>query len=81
MASQYHLKSIRNLSDGLKLKLVFCDISLHNSHLLQLDEYTNAADMEMIDRMVEAINALNGDVVVISHAFRLYIYMCVCLCE
>jgi ATP-binding cassette subfamily F protein 2 len=69
--SDYHMQPIKNLSDGLKTRLVFCDISLHNPHLLLLDEPTNAADMEMIDSMAEAINAFNGGVVVISHDFRL----------
>ena len=67
----YHLQKIKTLSDGLKTRLVFCDISLQNPHLLLLDEPTNAADMEMIDSMAEAINAFNGGVVVISHDFRL----------
>jgi len=67
----YHLEPIRCLSDGLKTRLVFCEISLQNPHLLLFDEPTNAADMEMIDSMSEAINAFNGGVVVISHDFRL----------
>jgi ATP-binding cassette subfamily F protein 2 len=67
----YHLQPIKFLSDGLKTRLVFCEISLQNPHLLLLDEPTNAADMEMIDSMAEAIKAFNGGVVVISHDFRL----------
>lgn len=67
----YHLQPIGKLSDGLKTRLVFCDIALCNPHLLLLDEPTNAADMEMIDSMAEAINNFNGGVVVISHDFRL----------
>ena len=57
--------------DGLKTRLVFCEISLQNPHLLLFDEPTNAADMEMIDSMAEAIKAFNGGVIVISHDFRL----------
>jgi len=68
---EYHLQQIKCLSDGLKTRLVFCDISLGNPHLLLLDEPTNAADMEMIDSMAEAVKAFNGGVVVISHDFRL----------
>ena len=48
----YHLQKIKTLSDGLKTRLVFCEISLQTPHLLLLDEPTNAADMEMIDSMV-----------------------------
>jgi ATP-binding cassette subfamily F protein 2 len=69
--SEYHLLPIATLSDGLKTRLVFCEISLQNPHLLLFDEPTNAADMEMIDSMAEAIKAFNGGVVVISHDFRL----------
>ncbi len=68
---EYHLEPIKLLSDGLKTRLVFCEISLQKPHLLLLDEPTNAADMEMIDSMAEAIKAFNGGVVVISHDFRL----------
>jgi len=68
---EYHLQPIKLLSEGLKTRLVFCEISLQNPHLLLLDEPTNAADMEMIDSMAEAIKAFNGGVVVISHDFRL----------
>lgn len=67
----YHHEPIKTLSDGLKTRLVFCEISLQNPHLLLFDEPTNAADMEMIDSMAEAIKAFNGGVVVISHDFRL----------
>ncbi|KAJ1400604.1 hypothetical protein B484DRAFT_437983, partial [Ochromonadaceae sp. CCMP2298] len=54
---------------GLKTRLVFCEISLQKPHLLLFDEPTNAADMEMIDSMSEAIKNFNGGVVVISHDF------------
>lgn len=68
---EYHLEPIKFLSDGLKTRLVFCEISLQRPHLLLFDEPTNAADMEMIDSMAEAIKDFNGGVVVISHDFRL----------
>ncbi len=68
---EYHLLPIKCLSDGLKTRLVFCEISLQTPHLLLLDEPTNASDMEMIDSMAEAIKVFNGGVVVISHDFRL----------
>jgi len=67
----YHLEPIEKLSDGLKTRLVFCEIALSNPHLLLFDEPTNAADMEMIESMAEAIKAFNGGVMVISHDFRL----------
>lgn len=69
--SAAHLEPIKYLSDGLKTRLVFCEISMRMPHLLLLDEPTNAADMEMIDSMAEAIRDFKGGVVVISHDFRL----------
>ena len=36
----YHMQPIKFLSDGLKTRLVFCEISLLNPHLLLLDEPT-----------------------------------------
>ena len=44
----YHLLPIKLLSDGLKTRLVFCEISLQTPHLLLFDEPTNAADMEVL---------------------------------
>ena len=69
--TDYHLEPIKQLSDGLKTRLVFCEIALQKPHVLLFDEPTNAADMEMIDSMAEAIQCFNGGVVVISHDFRL----------
>ena len=69
--SDYHLLPIKCLSDGLKTRLVFCEIALKKPHILLLDEPTNAADMEMIDSMAAAIKQFPGGVVVISHDFRL----------
>ena len=45
--SDYHMLKISCLSDGLKTRLVFCEIALTNPHILLLDEPTNAADMEL----------------------------------
>lgn len=69
--SEYHLQPIKILSEGLKTRLVFCEIALNRPHILLLDEPTNAADMELIDSMAEAINSYKGGLVVISHDFRL----------
>ena len=69
--SDYHYLPISTLSDGLKTRLVFCEIALRKPHILLLDEPTNAADMEMIDSMAFAIKQFPGGVLVISHDFRL----------
>lgn len=69
--SDYHLLPIKCLSEGLKTRLVFCEIALNQPHILLLDEPTNAADMELIDSMAQAIKAFQGGLVLISHDFRL----------
>lgn len=69
--SDYHLLPIRCLSDGLKLRLNFCEIAMNKPHLLVLDECTNHSDMEMIDSMAAAIRSFEGGVLLISHDFRL----------
>lgn len=52
----YHLEKIKFLSDGLKTRLVFCEISLQNPHLLLFDEPTNAAGKIHLDVNVIARN-------------------------
>jgi ATP-binding cassette subfamily F protein 2 len=58
--SEFHELKIKYLSEGLKTKLIFCDISLQKPHILLMDEPTNAADMGLIDSMAEAIKNFNG---------------------
>jgi len=62
---------IKTLSDGLKTRLVFCELATRNPHLLLLDEPTNHLDMESIDSLAKAINEFNGGLIVVSHDFRL----------
>ena len=45
----YHMRPISCLSDGLRTRLVFCEISLQNPHLLLFDEPTNAAGNWLTD--------------------------------
>lgn len=65
------LQPIRNLSDGLKTRLVLAEISLTNPHILLLDEPTNHFDMEGIDALADAIKRFEGGLILISHDFRL----------
>lgn len=65
------LSPIGHLSDGLKARLVFAEISICKPHILLLDEPTNALDCGGIDALAEAINSFEGGVVLVSHDFRL----------
>lgn len=46
---------IGHLSDGLKSRIVFCEMSLANASILLLDEPTNALDIETIDSLALAV--------------------------
>ncbi|KAL7747447.1 ABC transporter ATP-binding protein arb1 [Sorochytrium milnesiophthora] len=62
---------IEQLSDGEKARIVFCQLAMSRPHIILLDEPTNAADMETIDSLANAIKRFEGGVVVVSHDFRL----------
>jgi ATP-binding cassette subfamily F protein 2 len=62
---------MRNMSNGLRTRVVFCLLSLGNPHILLLDEPTNHLDMDCIDSLAEAINRFEGGLILVSHDFRL----------
>lgn len=62
---------IGTLSDGIRTRIVFCEIANNNPNILLLDEPTNNLDIECIDSLAAAIKAFDGGVVLVSHDFRL----------
>jgi ATP-binding cassette subfamily F protein 3 len=61
------LTKVRALSGGEKARLLFALMSRESPHLLLLDEPTNHLDVDSRQALVQAINAFEGAVVLISH--------------
>lgn len=58
---------IGDLSGGEKARLLFAFMSFDAPHLLLLDEPTNHLDMDAREALVQALNAYNGAIVIVSH--------------
>jgi ATP-binding cassette subfamily F protein 3 len=61
------LKKISVLSGGEKSRVLLGKILVSPSHILFLDEPTNHLDMQSCDSLVEAIDAFDGSVVLVTH--------------
>ncbi len=58
---------IAKLSGGEKARLLFALMSFDAPHLLLLDEPTNHLDIDAREALVQALNAYEGAVVIVSH--------------
>ncbi len=65
-----------SLSGGEKAKLLFALMSLEAPHVLLLDEPTNHLDVDAREALIQALNAYEGAVIMVSHDSHILELVC-----
>lgn len=79
LSGAHQTNPIKQLSDGLRNRVVFSQLSMEHPHVLLLDEPTNHLDMMSIDALARAIKEFEGGVVIVSHDFRTFLIPSSCV--
>lgn len=67
---------IENLSGGEKARLLFALMSREEPHVMLLDEPTNHLDVDAREALVQAMNAYEGAIILVSHDSHLIELTC-----
>ena len=67
---------VENLSGGEKARLLFALMSREDPHVMLLDEPTNHLDVDAREALIQALNAYEGAVILVSHDSHLLELTC-----
>lgn len=70
--SEHMMQTLSTLSGGEQAKVKLAQLSLCRSHLLVLDEPTNHLDQSAKEALVQAVQAYEGAVIIVTHEAGFY---------
>lgn len=76
ITGEMQIQKMYLMSGGQKSRIAFAITVWNNPHILILDEPTNHLDLEAVNALVEAIQAYQGGVLVVSHDQHLITAAC-----